>query len=182
MMVIMVLLMSGCETTNSSVDNENPEEENNLSSAFEKLRNNYDDLREEGVYIFRSGKKEDAIEITGYNMNQRAISKIRDVVGEAIPLEIVEAERTLFVRGTISEIDSDGVLVEGKEFKDTEYDSAYIFIRDFTKIIEDYNGKNKVHDYDKLSKGQEIEVKIVGNIEQVEPPQTSAVVINILSE
>lgn len=102
----------------------------------------------------------------------------------AVGCSINDNGKEIVVRGTITKIIRNdggkvtGILVEGKEEQDSEYDKASVFIGDKTKI---YKGSNsELQDTSVLVEGIRVQVTIEGAVRESYPVQVDAKIIRIL--
>ena len=95
-----------------------------------------------------------------------------------------EPERKIGIRGTVSEISTDGdygsILVEGKLYEDTDYDKASIRITKDTLIKKD--ALSKLFIFKDIQVGDFVEVIFDGPVAESYPVQGKAGVVKIVTE
>jgi hypothetical protein len=154
----------------------------------EQVHDLWQQLRDEGIYMFSFVDGAEGLEIEVYRADQRALRKIGEILGDGTAVTVREQPELLFVRGVITAINPAGdkgvfghleIFVEGKEETDTAIDRAYIVVGDETMILRADERGYVALPYPALEVGQVVEVWVAGAVLQSLPPIAGAVKIVI---
>jgi hypothetical protein len=117
------------------------------------------------------------------------IRRIKEIISDEVDYLIWnEDDSILYVRGIIKVISPkstsqiyDRIFVEGLKEEDTECNSAYVYVRDYTKIVKliDDEGEQALT-FDDLQQGIKVEVWVTYPILLSDPPHASATTIKII--
>ena len=139
-MIFMLCVLAACanQEQQSTSDANQPD-------YYNEIRNKIVSLEEEGIFLKGMSYQDNGvIHISLYNADQRVIRRIKEVISDEVDYLIWnEDDSILYVRGIIKVISPkstsqiyDRIFVEGLKEEDTECNSAYVYVRDYTKIVK----------------------------------------------